>query len=134
MITLVKPGMVLFTADHKRLATFYEAMTGLAVSFTDEGITVLMSDDFELVIHSLATEPRVSGPAQVRHDSYIKPFFYVSSLSEVRNKAPNFGGELRPASEEWTARGFRACEAIDPDGNVIQFRELGDDSRSIKES
>jgi hypothetical protein len=33
------------------------------------------------------------------------------------------GGRLSPAAEEWRGRGFRACEAIDPDGNPIQFRE-----------
>jgi hypothetical protein len=25
--------------------------------------------------------------------------------------------------KEWSARGFRACETVDPEGNVIQFRE-----------
>jgi len=52
-----------------------------------------------------------------------KPFFPVTSLSKARERAVALGGQLRPRSEEWEARGFRACEAIDPDGNVIQFRE-----------
>ena len=60
---------------------------------------------------------------RVREDSYIKPFFPVNSLSEARERAVALGGQLRPPNEEWEARGFRACEAIDPDGNVIQFRE-----------
>lgn len=59
----------------------------------------------------------------VREDSYIKPFFPTRSLSEARALAAKLGGEMRPRSEEWEARGFRACEAVDPDGNVIQFRE-----------
>jgi len=70
-----------------------------------------------------ASESAVDGPPQVRQDSYIKPFFPVLNLSEARERAAALGGQLRPAEEEWTARGFRACEAIDPDGNVIQFRE-----------
>jgi predicted enzyme related to lactoylglutathione lyase len=123
MTTNIRPGTVIFTGDHRRLAKFYEAVTGLTVRFTDGSITVLGSENFELVIHSLPSEPPVSGPPHVREDSYIKPFFPVKSLSETRVKAAAFGGQLRPASEEWTARGFRACEAIDPDGNVIQFRE-----------
>ena len=123
MTTNVRPGAVIFTGDHKRLARFYEAVTGLAVLFTDDGITVLGSETFELVIHSLSGEPQVSGPPYVREDSYIKPFFPVRKLSAAREKAAAFGGQLRPENEEWTARGFRACEAIDPDGNVIQFRQ-----------
>jgi predicted enzyme related to lactoylglutathione lyase len=119
----IRPGAVIFTGDHKRLAKFYEALTGLTVRFADEGITVLGSETFELVIHSLPNEPAVSDPPRVREDTYIKPFFPVESLSETREKAAALGGKLRPQSEEWEARGFRACEAIDPDGNVIQFRE-----------
>ena len=119
----IRPGAVIFTGDHNRLAKFYEAVTGLSVRFADEGITVLGSETFELVIHAFPNEPTVSDPPRVREDSYIKPFFPVRSLSEAREKAATLGGQLRPQHEEWEARGFRACEAIDPDGNVIQFRE-----------
>jgi predicted enzyme related to lactoylglutathione lyase len=123
MSTTIKPGVVIFTGDHKRLAKFYEGMTGLTVSFSDDQITVLDSDTLELVIHSIRGEPAVSKPLRVREDGYIKPFFPVSSLSEAREKAAALGGQLRPQSAEWSGRGFRACEATDPDGNVIQFRE-----------
>ena len=123
MTTNVKPGAVIFTGDHKRLAKFYAAMTGLILRFTDDNITVLGSDTFELVIHSLSGEPAVSESPVARLDSYIKPFFPVTTLSEARESAAALGGQLRSQNEEWTARGFRACEAIDPDGNVIQFRE-----------
>jgi predicted enzyme related to lactoylglutathione lyase len=123
MATNIKPGAVIFTGDHKRLAKFYEAMTGLAVRFTDDHHTVLGSDTFELVIHSLSAEPAVNEPPRAREDGYIKPFFPVATLSEARERAAALGGQLRPQNQEWVARGFRACEAIDPDGNVIQFRE-----------
>jgi hypothetical protein len=98
-------------------------MTGLAVRFTDDAVTVLGSDTFELVIHALSAEPAVHEPLAAREDSYLKPFFPVANLSEARERAVALGGRLRPADKEWTARGFRACEAVDPDGNVIQFRE-----------
>ena len=123
MSTNIRPGAVLFSGNQQRLAKFYEAMTGLPVRFTDDSVTVLGSDTFELVIHSLPGEPAVSQPPRPREDGYIKPFFPVTSLSEARERAVALGGQLRPRSEEWEARGFRACEAIDPDGNVIQFRE-----------
>jgi len=119
----IRPGAVIFTGDHKRLAKFYEGVTGLRVRYADEGITVLGTETFELVIHSLPNEPAVSEAPRVRDDTYIKPFFPVRSLAEAREQAAALGGGLRPQSEEWEARGFRACEAVDPDGNVIQFRE-----------
>jgi catechol-2,3-dioxygenase len=123
MASNIRPGVVIFTGNHKRLAKFYEAMTGLAVRFTDDQITVLGSDTFELVIHSLPGEPEVSEPPAAREDCYIKPFFPVASLTEARERAAALRGLLRPRNEEWEARDFRACEATDPDGNVIQFRE-----------
>jgi predicted enzyme related to lactoylglutathione lyase len=123
MSTNVRPGAVIFTGNHKRLAKFYQAMTGLPVSFADDNHTVLASETFEVVIHSLSAEPVISEPPLAREDTYIKPFFPVTSLSEAREKAAALGGRLRPQNAEWSARGFRACEAVDPDGNVIQFRE-----------
>src|SRR4051812_10004389 len=65
MTTNIKPGAVIFTADHKRLAKFYEATTGLTPNFTDDGVTVLGSDIFELVLHSISGALTVSEPPRV---------------------------------------------------------------------
>lgn len=91
--------------------------------FADEHLVVLRADTFELVIHFLSGESPVSQPPLARKDGYIKPFFPVASLAEARERAAALGWQLRSQNEEWEARSFRACEAIDPDGNVIQFRE-----------
>jgi predicted enzyme related to lactoylglutathione lyase len=116
-------GAVLFSGNIRRLAAFYEAVTGLATTFADDAVIVLASESFELVIHALPSEPEIRRPPEPRHDAYIKPFFAVESLSATRLKALAAGGTLRPSDEEWEARGFRACDAVDPDGNIIQFRE-----------
>jgi len=123
MGTNIRPGLVIFTGNHKRLAQFYESVAGIPIVFSDDSFTVLASETFELVLHSVSGEWHVSDPPRAREDSCLKPFFPVRKLSEAREKAATFGGQLRPKNDEWTARGFRACEAIDPDGNVIQFRE-----------
>jgi len=122
MANTARVGVVMFTGDKDRLAQFYEAMTGLEVSASDDDVTVLASDAFELVIHALPGEPVDQAPVRER-EAYVKPFFPVESLSETRRRAAAFSGQVSPASEEWEARGFRACEAIDPDGNPIQFRQ-----------
>jgi len=122
MTRTTRPGTVIFTGDKDRLARFYEAVTGLPVRANDGSVTVLASDEFELVIHALPGEPVVHGPQSMR-EAYVKPFFPVTSLSDARRRAVALGGRVSSASEEWEARGFRACEGIDPDGNPIQFRE-----------
>jgi hypothetical protein len=48
MVSNIRPGAVIFTGNHKRLANFYEAITDLTVSFADDKVTVLRSDSFEL--------------------------------------------------------------------------------------
>ena len=127
MVPNVRAGVVIFTGDRERLARFYSAMTALPIRVSDGEVTVLGSDAFELVIHRLEGEPIPGSPPPARLDAYIKPFFLVSSLAAARTTAPGFGGELRPKDEEWKARGFIACEGVDPDGNPIQFRQLAID-------
>ena len=122
MAPTARLGSVIFTGDRERLARFYAAVTGLKVSSQDGDVTVLSAESFELVLHALRGES-VSQAALPGREAYVKPFFLVKSLSETRELASAFGGHFSPASEEWEARGFRACETIDPDGNPIQFRE-----------
>jgi predicted enzyme related to lactoylglutathione lyase len=62
----------------------------------------------------------------VRHDSYLKVCLPVASLAEARARAEALGGRLYPAQQEWQARGFRACDGHDPEGNVFQLRESAD--------
>ncbi len=122
-MTKARSGAVIFAADPEQLAAFYAATTGLPVEHSDKDHVVLASAWFELVIHKMHGGLREQGPPTPRRDTAIKPFFVVASLAAVREKAAALGGELEPAKKEWSARGFRACEAIDPEGNVIQFRE-----------
>jgi len=122
-MTRARSGAVVFAASPKQLAEFYAVTTGLPVIHADEEHVVLASGSFELVIHQMHGGTPVQGPPTPRRDTAIKPFFVVASLAVVREKAAAMGGRLEPVQKEWSARGFRACEAVDPEGNVIQFRE-----------
>lgn len=119
----IKSGVVLFTRDHRKLARFYEAVTQLSVTLSDDQITILESEVFQLVIHYIPGAHATSESPQIREDSHVKPFFPVNSIAEIRDQIAALGGKIHPHKSEWTARGFRACDAVDPDGNVIQFRQ-----------
>ena len=60
----------------------------------------------------------------MREDAPIKLFFPVPSLADARARASALGGRVLPVDREWEARGFRACDALDPEGHVLQLREL----------
>ena len=52
-----------------------------------------------------------------------KLVFPVKSIAAARDKALTVGGALDPKAKAFEARGFRACDACDPEGNVVQLRE-----------
>jgi predicted enzyme related to lactoylglutathione lyase len=119
-----KPSVVVFVADVRRVSTFYRELAAMSVLIEDEGYAVMEAEGFQLVIHRLAGEPQV-GPAtvRVREDSYVKLCLPVVSIAAARALAAAHGGAIKSPHHEWEARGFRACDGHDPEGNVIQVRE-----------
>lgn len=120
-------GAVIFAADVDRVARFYEVLLLMSPVHVEPGLRVIASDRTELVIHQLVPATAATAadtPPQARDTVAIKPFFVVPSLATARAMAPQLGGYLSPPEREFTARRFRACNACDPEGNVVQFREL----------
>jgi predicted enzyme related to lactoylglutathione lyase len=127
MSKIPKPGAVLFAKDVARVARFYEELAGLAVVHADHEIVVLESDRQQLVVHGIpkqiADVIEIESPPKRRVDMPVKLTFGVVSIAGVRARAVALGGELNPARKQIEARGFRACDGHDPEGNVVQFRE-----------
>lgn len=121
------PSVVIFVADVPRVSRFYRDVATMAVVHEDGDHAILEIPGFHLVVHALRGEPKptrdVRGHVQRREDSYVKVCLPVHSLSEARAKAAELGGVLDPPHREWEARGFRACDGHDVEGNVIQLRE-----------
>lgn len=130
MPTLPKPGAVLFAKDLPRVAQFYRELVLLAVTHSDKGVIVLESASQQLVIHGIpkkiAQSIVITAPPKLRTDTAVKLVFPVASLAEARKQAAALGGALHAKTKEFEARGFRACDGHDPEGNVIQFREIAD--------
>jgi hypothetical protein len=62
-------------------------------------------------------------PPTSRANAAFKPVFFVPSIAAVRATAETFGGTLNSADKEWFFQGFKVCDGLDPEGNVVQFRE-----------
>jgi predicted enzyme related to lactoylglutathione lyase len=127
---LPKPSAVVFVANVQRMTQFYQELASMTVVSGDDSHTVLEVEGFQLVIHALHGEPEVipgpNGQVHVRQDSYIKVCLPVISIDAARSTANTLGGSINPSSSEWEARGFRACDGHDPEGNVLQVRENAD--------
>lgn len=119
-----EPSVVVFVADVRRVSTFYREVASMDVLVEEEDHTVMEVEGLQLVIHRLRSEPAVNPAAiRVREDSYVKLCLPVASIAAARSLAAANGGAIKSPQHEWEARGFRACDGHDPEGNVIQVRE-----------
>ncbi len=127
MPKLPAPSAVVFCSDVARVTEFYESVAEMRRISGDTSHTVLEVAGFQLVVHGLRGEPGVqadaAGQVPIRRDSYVKVCLPVASLAGARERAAALGGQVYPADKEWQARGFRACDGHDPEGNVFQLRE-----------
>lgn len=123
-MNMPSPAGVIFVDDVARIAAFYQAVVGMNVVHADNDHVVLEVTGFQLTVHALAppSRDRADLAYPTREDSYIKLCFPVADLARARSTAARLGGELWPPDREWQARGFRACDGRDPEGNVFQLR------------
>ena len=121
-------GAIVYAKDIQRLARFYAEVAGLEPMHEVDDHVVLESETHELVIVAIpaATAARIviATPPVRRENTAFKLCFAVASLVEARVAAKAAGGELDPPGKEWTFQGLRACDGCDPEGNVIQLREV----------
>ena len=125
MVTsLPNVSAVVFVGDVRRMTEFYRVLAAMDVLHADDEYAVLQLAEFQLVIHALRGAPKAGTAAfSLREDSYIKICLPVDSVDAARSRAASLGGKIKPKSNEFEARGFRACDGNDPEGNVIQVRE-----------
>jgi catechol 2,3-dioxygenase-like lactoylglutathione lyase family enzyme len=122
-------GAVLFASRLDQVAAFYSTVLGLREAHRDNDHILLESSGFQLVVHRIhghsAVTEGVAQPPVRRATAAFKPIFFVHSLASVRRAAHAHGGALEPREKEWSFNGVLVCDAVDPEGNVIQFREAG---------
>ena len=121
-----KPSVVVFVSNVQRVSDFYRELASMRVEVEDSAHIVLDMEGFQLVIHALRGAPTTGNAETVvraREDSYLKVCLPVASIDAARTIAAEKGGAIKSREHEWVARGFRACDGHDPEGNIIQVRE-----------
>jgi len=120
-------GAVLYVKDIRRMASFYAAVLGFQETASDDTHVVLERPGFQLVIHGIprdiAQSIDIATPPVRRATAAIKPVFVVESLAFVREAVESRGGVMNPVEKAWTFQGFTVCDGLDPEGNVLQFRQ-----------
>jgi predicted enzyme related to lactoylglutathione lyase len=120
-----RAGLFIYAKDLDRVAGFYEALLGMSRLHGSAELVVLQSQDVQLVVHqipaSIAAVTSIASPPQPRGDCALKFFFSVPSIDIARGIAPGLGGQV--LDPLYPGRGFIACNAIDPEGNLFHLRE-----------
>ena len=121
-------GAVIYAKDYRGLAKFYENVAALTQREVDHDYVLLEAPSFQLVIlqipERIAADITIETPPRKRENTPIKLFLNVSSIENVRQTAPLFGGELNGAEKEWRFHGIKRCDGIDREGNVFQVQEV----------
>ena len=122
-----RTGAVLFANGLDRVAVFYSRVLGLSEASRGDDHIVLESRGFQLVVHRIpgdrSTADEITVPPARRATAAFKPVFFVPSIANLRGIADANGGSLEPADQEWSFNGVTVCDGLDPEGNVVQFRE-----------
>jgi catechol 2,3-dioxygenase-like lactoylglutathione lyase family enzyme len=121
-----RTGAVLFARSLDLVATFYANVLGLSEASRDDDHILLESPGFQLVVHRITSggpAGEVATPPARRAKAAFKPVFFVPSISRVRAIADRHGGVMDPPDREWSFNGVTVCDGVDPEGNVIQFRQ-----------
>jgi len=71
----------------------------------------------------------IESPPKRREDVALKPTFVVDNLEVVRAAAKVNGGYLKPIKQAWRIRGYIVLDGTDPEGNVIQFKQVDPESQ-----
>lgn len=118
-------GLFIYAVDMVKVSGFYQEILKMDVLHQRDDLVVLQSSDIQLLIHKIpddiASGITITTPPARREQCALKFFFTVESLAQARSEAASLGGEVY--QETWQGPGFVACNAIDPEGNVMQLRE-----------
>ena len=113
---------VLFVEGLTQSANFYAALLGGELLDQSPTFVRVASDSSEVLIHQIpGATPEAS--YQTREGAAMKPVYFVASINSARTAVANLGGRVYDASTVATYGNVNYCDAVDPEGNVIQLAE-----------
>lgn len=124
----MQQGLVVFAKNKQRVSAFYEQTLGLEKVESASSHDLLRGHGYEVVIHAIprahAASITIAKPPLPRDETPFKPTFVVASLEQVRLAVERTGGYLKPAEGAWHFRGCTVLDGWDPEGNIVQFKQV----------
>ena len=128
-----RQALCVFAKNVKQVSLFYQQALGLKVQDSDKTHDLLVGTNHEVVVHAIskayAQSIEIESPPKQREEVALKPTFVVADLELVRAAAKVNGGYLKPIKQAWRIRGYIVLDGSDPEGNVIQFKQVDPESQ-----
>ncbi|HEY7261510.1 MAG TPA: VOC family protein [Trebonia sp.] len=128
----MRTAAALYVKDLDRMQAFYTGCLGLELAERNRDYAVLPSEHWELALVAVpakvAARIRLTDPPTRREEVPVKLGFVVDSIEATRPVLQGLGGLVNDPAKEWEFRGMRRCDAVDPEGNVIQLLEAAGES------
>jgi len=128
-----RQALCVFAKNVKQVSLFYQQALGLKVQDSDKTHDLLVGQNHEVVVHAIskayAQSIEIESPPKRREEVALKPIFVVADFELVRAAAKVNGGYLKPIKQAWRIRGYIVLDGSDPEGNVIQFKQVDPESQ-----
>ncbi|MDQ8021478.1 MAG: VOC family protein [Moraxellaceae bacterium] len=121
-------SLIIYAKDVDKVADFYTQVLSLQVLEQDAGFVLLGDATMEIAIvrmpADIAARVLITTPPELREETPLKHSFLVTDLATTRERAIAAGGGTQTPDTAWAWRGQRHLDGFDPEGNVVQFREV----------
>ena len=121
-------GLVIFAKSKDKVSAFYQQTLGLTAQESESTHDLLVGEGQEVVVHAIskryAESIEIASPPEPREEGALKPTFVVDDLAQVRLAVKRTGGFLKPIKQAWRFRGMIVLDGWDPEGNVLQFKQI----------
>jgi predicted enzyme related to lactoylglutathione lyase len=107
-------GVIVYTANPKRLAQFYLELFDMVELKSTPELVSLGKEGFNIVLHAPPPGIEFASPGAV------KAFITVPSITEAKRHAQALGGMALEG--EWANPLFTVANILDPEHNPIQLR------------
>ena len=119
-------SIVLWVSDIEAQTIFYSELFGIPAPISVNGFANVSDGKNAVLVHQLPEEFRAQVPLtkqlEVQEQVAIKPIFTLVSINEALQRSRNSCATF--ASESLKHGDYEYLDAVDPEGNVIQIRQV----------
>lgn len=115
--------IVLWADTFEQTTDFYRRVLGASLKHASDEFVSIVARGNEVLLHRVPQQwaTVIANPPKIREENPIKPCFEVDSIEDARLAVLGSNGWVLAAETEQAHGDKTYCDAVDPEGNVIQL-------------